>query len=258
MSETNSMTKKKPWPWVWTGVVAVLAAVVAPLAVSALQPHVEIASGRLGSQLDVTVQDQSSCNFVAPSESSGTIDPEVIGMTPAEFGRPNCDENIAAIDGAHNNIVLEVVMEPTNDNAVVFTDITIDIRDQTPTTGSAYYQPAGIGGGATTLTAQVDVEAPAPVQEITVYGSDGTESKYPSLEEALPRPMATASDPLVVILSLYGSTNYTVFDVVLHWQSGTTIGQSVLDNGGKGYEVAGASGLPNFEGFDGTWKPASQ
>jgi hypothetical protein len=254
VGKKKSKRQKSRWAWLWGGLALLAGAVIAPLVVTGLQPHVEAVSSQIGPQINVTVQDQSSCNFVAPLVPASTSANDIAGMRPADFNPPQCDDNIVSIGGAHNNVALEVVMEPTNDRAVVLTDVTIDVRDQTPTKGSAYYTPSGIGGGATTLTIGVDVEAPSPVQEITEYREDGSMSTFSSMKDILPRPKASESDPLVVLLSLYGESDYTSFDIVLHWQSGTHIGTSLLDNDGKGYRVAGTSELPTFNGFGDTWQ----
>ena len=141
---------------------------------------------------------------------------------------------------------------------MVLTDVTIDVRKRVSNAGSAYYSPAGIGGVSTTLTVLADVEADDPIQEVGVYQQDLSLVTYPSVREVLPRPTATKSDPLVVDFSLYGEQDYTTFDIVLHWQTGSATGTYRLDNGGSGYQVAGVGGLPNFRGgANDTWEPGS-
>lgn len=236
---------RRLWIWIGTFLGGVASAVLIAFAIPIAQPYIEDLQSLLGPQLDVSVVNNSYCDFVAPSVRDGEVDSDAIGVRPADFPTYPCDEQIDSIQGGYTNLELELVVSPRRDETIVLTDVTIRIDSQEPTTGSAYYNPVGHGGSATTLTASVNVEEATGVEEVSVFDA-GNEKIYSSLQEALPRVTATKSDPLVLVLSFKGKTKYTSFDIVLHSQSGDDSDTFVLDNEGDHFRVAGADGLVTF------------
>lgn len=243
------------------GFVATL--IVAPLVVIALTPWISQWTKRLGSQLDYTVQlsSDTGCDFVVPVESIGLADPTQIALQVSDLPAPGgdqskCESAIEGVQGVHDRLVLEVVLEPTGDDSVVLTDVTIDVRDARPNSGSVFYSPFGTGGGSTMMQVLSDVESSSPVQSVITY-PNGIAQSFESVRSVAPRLSATKSDPLNLLLEYRGQKLYSTFDVVLHWQSGVDAGTTRLDNDGVGYQVAGIQGIPRVEGYDGIgWKPA--
>ncbi|MDY0828958.1 hypothetical protein SK224_07440 [Microbacterium sp. BG28] len=249
----------------WGRVVlgAVVTLVVAPLVVIALTPWVSQWTKRLGSQLDYTVQlsSDTGCDFVVPVESIGLVDPSQLALQTSDLPAPGgeqskCESAIEGVRGVHDRLVLEVIVEPTGDDSVVLTDVTIDVRETRPNSGSASYSPFGTGGGSTMMQVLSDVESSSPVQSVITY-PNGVPQSFESVRSVVPRLSATKSDPLNLLLEYRGHKLYSTFDVVLHWQSGVEVGTTRLDNDGAGYEVAGIEGIPRLEGYDGHgWKQA--
>lgn len=238
-------------------VATVLTIVVAPILILFLTPIVTRAGQGLVPQLEssVAMASEMDCNFVVPLDEVALEDPTLLALEPGTIPAPGhapaeCDDVLATVGGVRERLMLEAVLAPSGDAAVVLTDITVDVRERQPTTGSAFYTPYGTGGPtATTLTVDLNVEATKPVQGVTVYATDGT-STYSSIREVQPRVAATQAEPLDLLLSISGKKSYTTFDIVLHWQTGTTVGTTRLDNGGLGYQVAGTDRVPALNGFN--------
>lgn len=260
MEKDDEPSKKGPakrWAKVGTAAFAlVLAPILVGLALYVVPRLIE----RYGPQVNVTarVTADTSCNFVLPLEGDLEDDPTQLAVSPGSMGTMPCDDAISELNGVHRDLTLEAVITPEGDEAVVLTDVTIEVREQVRNSGSGYYSTGGIGGQSTTMTVLANVEAMDSVQEVHVHGQDGSFNRYESVREIPARPNATKSDPLVVNLSLYGEQAYTTFDIILHWQKGTSTGTSRLDNGGPGYQVAGIEGLRNFRrGANDVWEPGS-
>ena len=215
---------------------------------------------RFGPQVNATAQvsTATSCNFVMPLEGDLEDDPTQLAVPPSGMGTMPCDDAISKLNGVHNHLVVDAVITSANEEAVVLTDVSIEVEEQTPISGSAYYSTGGIGGDATTLRVIANVEATDPVQEVEVHRQDGPPDTYGSLRELPSRQFATKSDPLVVELTFSGNKAYTTFDIILHWQKGSFSDTTRLDNNGAGFQVAGTEDLPSFtRGGDDVWVPGS-
>jgi len=228
----------------------VLATVVAGVLVFVFISVISNISAANTPPVNVKVVNNSVCNFVAPLSGALIKDPTKLDIRPAEINS-SCDKALAKVRGVRTEVSLEVVLAPSGDAAIVLTDVTIHVLKSSPVDKSAFYTPAGRGGGGQTLSIEADVENKTAVGKVDVYAEDGTMKMYSSVLAVRPRPTATKVDPLIVDIGLHGHKNYTNFDVDLHWQSSTASGVFRLENGGAGYMVGGSDGLASFNGFDG-------
>ena len=245
------------------GLLGVLAAVLTGVLISvgttSANRIISDAGAKKPSPVNVTVADNSVCNFDAPLSGALIWDPTKLEIKPAEIGQgPSCDKALAKVRGARTEVSLEAVLAPSGDAAIVLTDVTIHVLNSSPADRSAFCSPAGTGGGGETLSIEADVENKTAVREVDVCAEDGTMKMYNSVLAVRPRPTATKADPLTVDIGLHGDKNYTNLEVDLHWQSSTASGVFRLDNWGAGNMVGGSDGLPSFRGADGDrWEPGT-
>jgi len=250
---------QRPITWVMGIVAAVIAGVMIAVGTQIAEPVVNSVTTKQPPPVHVKVVDNSVCNFVAPLSGKSKQDPTKLGIGPDEFNQGgSCAKPLHKVHGALSDLSLEAVLAPTSGAAVVLTDVTLHVRKSVFVGKSAFYSPAGSGGGGETLNIYADVEKTPAVSGVDVYAEDGSLESFTSVLGVRPRPIATKSDPLIVDIELHGDTRYTTFDIDLHWQSSTASGVVRLDNKGAGYTVAGIDGLPPYRGTDGDmWEPGS-
>jgi hypothetical protein len=132
------------------------------------------------------------------------------------------------------------------DHAVLLTGLTFHVTDKRPPLQGAFLQYAdGCGGGGNFRYGEVRLDSPPP------YWVDGPLPEWVTTERLKFPYKVTATDPEILYIHISGPTCWCSWTATLSWVDGAKSGRSVIDAGGRPFQLTGTPGLSRV-----AWSPA--